>query len=784
MFDQKPNRVTESQTEVGAGEGTNQILNNTMDVPASSASTEEDVCMRPKIRGKIGLVRKLTKRGPPKLFLMKNKKVHNPKGGQGGESGGCSVPRCQAGIAASDVLQEDEETAAAGDWTKRASSENPKHSPWAVSPGIDETAFGGNTESGDGESRSVGEGNEEMWPWSSPKLNGPLPETEEQNCPPSKVPSEHKIKPRKEARHKSERQRGGLMGASASWGSLICVKKNRKIRVNEAEERSPNDWPANRPEPRGERQKRGSLAAQVCEAQSEDTWNSAGSKNRTEGPEWNLSVSGGPGLSAHGQEGANEPSVVGGDPEVCRPDSRGKLRRKSSGWASFRYLMKSKKEWRCFTEGNVDCSGSQGLQGESAEAGLLQDCQEPDGTALSKSKPPLKEQVRGQEKEGENPNKDPEGSADPTSRSRRDSEILHPEAVALSLSEGQDLHFPRVSESCQPEIHAKTEVEVVIPATLQDQEGLAEDNGQALWVNGTPEGDQHPHDLGFVPLELVISPQTRAQGLQHDIGITRINPSHLLDTDDPLQKRFTPSTLGVVTESERRGLAKGWPDGLIPALIGSGDLQKPSTIEMQTTQLLNKDNAAEPPEPLAIETPVQESDKHESSNEISRKNANPVCSYPKQDSEQEQDWQGSKNEIMLSVIGQGALSGGINVDFQSFAVQAPTCDATCPSNGPEEEASCECRLREWVNWNDLSDGKRHVVGCDGEREVDPASDVVSGLELLGLGEGPEMHEAVLVETASCLVQSAMKAAVEQLVEETAMKHVPENAATSESSDPW
>ncbi|XP_078419497.1 uncharacterized protein LOC144693527 [Cetorhinus maximus] len=749
-----------------------------MDVTISSASTEEgDLFPPPKSKGKIGLVRKLTKGGPSKLFLMKNKKASNPKGSKVRQSGSCRGLRYQAGVAASDVLQEDEETAAGG-WKKRSYSENPSSSPWATSPGIDEAAFEDNTASGSGDSRYAGEEKEEMRPRSSLNLNGSPPETTGQSSLSNKVPVKRKIKPRKEARQKSERQRKEPKGSSVTWGSLICVKKNRKNRVNEVEERSPNYGLVSHPETKGESQRHGCLAAPVSEAQSED---SAGSGNRTEGPGWNLSLSRSSGLSAQVEEDANESSVatVEGEPEVCRSDSRGKLRRKSSGWASFRYLMKSKKEWRSFAERNMDFSGSQSQQGESAETGMLQDSQESEVTTLSNSKLPLKEQIRGQKKEVESPRKGPERTAEPGSRILRDSEILHPETVGPSLNRDQALQSPGVSKSCQPEIHAKTGeragVGGILPATLQDQVGLSEDNGQAMWVNGMKESDQHSCDFGLMPSELMLSLQTTPQGQQCDIGTERMNPSH---TPETLQKRFIQA---VITESERLGLAKGNPEEPEPSLMGSGDLQKPSTVLVQSTQLPKGEKL---PEPLTIEepqeTPTQEPGKHDSSNELKSKNANPVCYYPKHDTERAQGSQESTNGTMLDIIEQEALSERMNVELHSTAAPDPSCFSTHRSSCSEEDASCECRVREWANWNRLSEDRR--CECDGEWEGDPLSDVVAGLQLPGLYGGPEMQEAVLVQTASCIVQSAMRAAVEQVAGETTMKHVPENPPTAEILD--
>ncbi|XP_067848206.1 uncharacterized protein [Heptranchias perlo] len=785
-----------------------------MEVTIPSHQGEEgDICLQPKSKGKIGLVRKLTKGGSPKLFLMKNKKTTNKaKASKAGQFGSGAVVRHQAGVASCDVLQENDETVTAADSEKKGHSENTKISPWVVAPGIDETAFEDNAGSGSGERRSIGEENEETRHQSSLNSNrplvGPHGSTEKEDNGDGLVPVKRKIKSGKEPRQKSERRRKGSRVQSATWQALICVRKTRKSRVNEAMRRSLNDPQATLPETEGKTQKQSCVAAHVCRVQSEDTCNSAETRIRNADLEGSFILSDGSGQSDQDDKDADElkASEMGGGPEISRSDSQAKLRRKSTGlgWSSFRHLMTSKKEWRSLAEKNFDASGRQCQQVESAETEALQDCQDSEVSASSNSKAPLAKLFRGKKKKAESPSKDSETPADPTTLAGRDSEILRPEMMSPPLNGDQDtdLHPPGVSKSCQPETtYEKAEERAGIkgtpPAKVQDEIGFSEEKGQATSVKGKQESDQHSRDFG---LELsTCSLQMTAQGVQHGIGAAEMNPSHLLETDgfpeetstgvaDLLQEKSTQATLGMVIETERQGLAMESSDEARPALIASGYLCNPSTTELQSFPQPKPDSTEglHLPELLSIEdsqhTPIQESTKQGSSNldKLSSKNSNPVCCFLKHNAEQVLGSQGSINGPTVGVIGRGGLSGEMNVELRGSAAPAPSSDSGRPSSCSEEAASCECQVHESADWNHLSEGRRCSAPC--EWGVDPLSDRVPGDEFSGLRRRSETWEAMLVQTASCIVQSAMQAAVEQLVGETTMNGVPENHPATEVLD--
>ncbi|XP_072424117.1 uncharacterized protein [Chiloscyllium punctatum] len=694
-----------------------------------------------KYKAKTGLVRKLTRGGPPKLFLMKTKKGDHPKGSQGGMVGNCRFRRNQAGVTTSD-LQEGEAT---GAWTRGNHSEVPNVSAWSMAPGIDDSVFEESVASGYPGEEDKGKGCHSSL--SMLRVRG-------QEGPLTQAPVKHGIKLGKGARVRSKRWTKGVRGSGTAWRSLICVKKTRQ---EEEEEGSPNGQRVAQTLIKAEREGRSCLPAQVAEYQGDipgPPWHS------TAGCDSNLSSPRGPGLSAQAQEDPSEPKagLQEGEPES---GSRSKLRRRSSGWASFRYLMKSRKDWRSFAERNTDLSGSQ----NQSETGILPDSRESELTASSDSKASLRKQI-GEEGD-RSPSENSEAAAYCSSPPHADNETLHSQTVAVSLNKHQDPSVPDASKGSQAEIHWDRVEERVMfkgspPATSQDEVELSNDNGQETLVDSRQDGSQWSCDFEFVPLI--------PQGMQCEIGSAKVNPSYPLGTDGfpgHLQEKLTLAALGPVIETERQELARGMRSDSRLAPIERADLQRPSTILLQSIPLTKEETS---PEPLTIEkaaqNPIQESAELQWCNltELSiRKTTNPGCFSPNGNTKQVQDAQVGATGTSL-----GFIEPGMNI---VRATAVPDCDSVRSPSCSEEDVTAGCQSHHHVNWDDLSE-----EGCwaaDGRGDTDPLSDVVPGAG---------SQEAALLHTASCIVQSAMQAAVEQVAGETAMTILPENCPLSELLD--
>ncbi|XP_059505407.1 uncharacterized protein LOC132210088 [Stegostoma tigrinum] len=684
-----------------------------------------------KSRAKTGLVRKLTRGGPPKLFLMKTKKGDHPKGSQDK-------------LVANYRFLRNQEVESTETWSRGNYSEDPDLSAWAMAPRIDESVFEESIVS-----RYPGDVDEEKGHHSSLSMPG----VRGQDSTLSQVPVKCRVKPGKEARARNKRWMKGTRGSRAAWGSLLCVKKMRKHQEEEeeAEEETLNGQQTGQILTKAERQTQSCLPAQLPEHQREVPR----LRHNIAGCDSDLSSPADPSLGAQAEEDDSKAATPEEEPEIQSMDSRAKLRRRSSGWASFRYLMKSRKDWTSFIDKSTNLSGSQ----SQSETGIPPDSWESEVTASSDSKAP---ELIGEQR-NRSPSEDPEGAAYSSSPLHTVNKVLHSETAAIPLTRHQDPAVSGASEDSQAEIHwdvvkERVGIEGSLPAMFQDEMGHSKDNGEETLVDGGQDGNQWVCD--FEPVSPMLSLRLTPQREQCEIGSAKLNPSHPLGSDGfpgGLQEELTPATLRVVIESERQERAQGilydsrlaHSQRTSPILLRSSPLAKEDNIERIVQELLTIEEATQKLESCDLTESV-------------RKTTNPACFSPGDSTKQGQEAYVGANRSTLGFVEQG----------MNIVAASPGRDPILPPGISEEVFAAECQAHKCVNWNNSPEDGSTAGNRGGD--ADPASDAAPGLEFLAFSSGADSQEAVLVHTASCIVQSAMQAAVEQVAGETAMKIVPEN----------